>query len=446
MIILGIGSNEGDRLGFIRQAVESLRALPALTLRAVSPVYESDALVTEDAPAAWHKPYLNIAVYGETTASAQELLAQCKAIETALGRRPGKRFSPRVIDIDILAYGNHVICEPQLCVPHASLIERPFALWPLADVAPTWCYPVRGEFYAKTARELAQRWGACDGDIPLKTRQISASIQETQYIGIINVTPDSFSDGGLHVAPEACVQRAQMWLDRGIKIIDVGAESTRPGAKLLDPRSEWQRLEPVLRALHPLAIPCLSLDTRHVEVAKRASAFGLRMLNDVSGLVDPHLRQLAIDHDWDVVLMHNMGVPADKNCTIALNEDPVTVVYDWAQRRIAELLAQGMKKQHIIFDIGVGFGKTAQQSLILLKNIDFFHRLGVRLYVGHSRKSFLNALLTIGEVADQDRDLATGLITGYLTSKEVHYVRVHDVVINQRMSQLYKALRMNFFD
>ncbi|MDB2414797.1 2-amino-4-hydroxy-6-hydroxymethyldihydropteridine diphosphokinase [Rickettsiales bacterium] len=154
MIILGLGSNVGDRIKYLEQAIQMLSE-NVLTAIQISPIYESDALLPTNSPESWDKTFLNLAITGETHLSADSLLHYIKRIEHSMGRKNTGVWSPREIDIDILAYGNSVINESSLIIPHKGLIERPFALFPLADLAPNWRYPAPGEYEGKTAFEIS---------------------------------------------------------------------------------------------------------------------------------------------------------------------------------------------------------------------------------------------------------------------------------------------------
>lgn len=154
MVILGLGSNVGDRLDYLAMAVRELNK-SVLVVTEKSPIYESQAILKEDSPADWNKPFLNMAIAGETHFSPEELLKEVKRIEKKLGRKEIGTWAPREIDIDILAYGNKSIQTDGLIIPHVALCTRPFALLPLADISPNWQYPVEGAFKGKTAYEIA---------------------------------------------------------------------------------------------------------------------------------------------------------------------------------------------------------------------------------------------------------------------------------------------------
>jgi 2-amino-4-hydroxy-6-hydroxymethyldihydropteridine diphosphokinase len=162
MIILGLGSNQGDKKTYLEKSIAALSNI--LTSLRCSSFYESDALLPQDAPENWNIPFLNRAISGETLLSPQDLLKEIKTIEKKLGRIDRGRWGPREIDIDILAYHDDVIQEPDLIIPHVGLLERDFALIPFAEIAPDWVYPVEGPDFGKTAnylscqRRLASRW------------------------------------------------------------------------------------------------------------------------------------------------------------------------------------------------------------------------------------------------------------------------------------------------
>jgi 2-amino-4-hydroxy-6-hydroxymethyldihydropteridine diphosphokinase/dihydropteroate synthase len=377
--------------------------------------------------------------------TADQLLKDLKAIEWRIGRRPSIRhWGPRIIDIDILAWDDNIILTDSLTVPHASLQERPFALWPLADIAPLWTFPLPGRYQGKTAAEIVERWGSrFSADAPFHTRQIQQRIDTPQLVGIVNVTPDSFSDGGDFLQPENALQQIIHLANAGAEIVDLGAESTAPSAQPLEAETEWARLEPVLAALKqachslPLA-PKISIDTRHSEVAAKALAYGVDWINDVSGLDDQAMRELIAASKVDCVVMHHLSVPSRSTHCLARGQDPVEQVYAWGEARLQKLEQQGIGRERIIFDPGIGFGKTAEQSLWLLRHAAIFKQLGTRLLIGHSRKRFLSLFST---APSAERDIETMVIALYLANQAVDYIRVHHVEMCARGLKVAAALR-----
>jgi 2-amino-4-hydroxy-6-hydroxymethyldihydropteridine diphosphokinase/dihydropteroate synthase len=444
MVILGLGSNLGDRLENLRNTYRLLKQLSGLIIKQVSPIYVSDALMPENAAADWDMPYLNLALRCETKLEPLELLNQIKNIEWSIGRKPTARhWGPRVIDIDILAWDNRIIQHENLSVPHASLQERPFALWPLADVAPLWVFPLPGENKGKTAAQMVEAWGSrFKGEAPFHTQQIQQRIDTPQLVGIINVTPDSYSDGGQFLHADNAVKQMQHLVKSGAEIIDIGAESTSPVAGAITAEKEWERLSPVLTSIkaqqkNGVITPKISIDTRHSDVAMKALALGVDWINDVSGLDNPHMREVIANGKADCVVMHHLSIPERRDRVLPRDQDPAKIVYEWAEKRLAELEQNGISRQRIIMDPGIGFGKMAEQSLYVLNHLSLFQSLGVRLLIGHSRKTFLS-LFTDQPFAE--RDAETMAMAIYLAQQTVDYIRVHNVEICARGLKVAAAL------
>lgn len=445
MIILGIGCNIGDRLANLRDALTHLRAIDELTVHQVSPVYESDALLPDNAPQNWDNPYLNLALSASTKLTPEQLIAKTKAIEEKMGRLEHPHWSPRIIDIDILAWHEEHYHTDKLHIPHKGLLERPFALWPLADVAPDWkyCEPHKNETH-KPAKELIKKFGSrFDGKAPLHTKQIAHRIDTPIMMGILNITTDSFSDGGKFIDLEAALAQTENLFNTGADIIDIGAESTRPvGATTLTPEKEWQRLQPILDAwqsfwLHKSFRPKLSIDTRKPETAEKLLAYKIDFFNDVTGLTDPKMLEIAKASKAKIIFMHNLGIPANPAIVLPPDKDPISVVYQWGQKQLENLTKLGVDKNRLIFDVGIGFGKNAEQSFALIKNIAQFHHLGIPILVGHSRKSFLNQFTN---KPFAERDIETATLSGFLATQKVDYLRVHDVDMNMRSLKINAAL------
>lgn len=408
-LYLGLGSNLGNRRAHLSGALERLAAHSVQLVR-VSPVVESPAMLPDDAPADWNQPFLNLVAHCQTEASPTEVLDAVKIIERELGRVDRGRWAPRPIDVDLLLYGRETLTTERLRVPHPGITQRAFVLTPLAALEPRMTIPGQG---ARTVLEHARAGGH---HLPL-------------WMGIVNLTPDSFSDGGELVDDAAVEARVAKLVGDGAEIIDFGAESTRPGAARLTVDEEWARLEPALGRLvdryrGSLLRPRLSIDTYHVETARRALALGADIVNDVSGLTTPAMIGLAATSGAEFVAMHNLGVPADKARTLPADEDPTAAVERWLEERLREWERAGIDASRIVFDPGVGFGKNALQSLRLLRNVKRLHRFGLRLLVGHSRKSFMHHVATTDRL---DRDLFTVGASLQLAAAGVDILRVHNV-------------------
>jgi dihydropteroate synthase len=264
----------------------------------------------------------------------------------------------------------------------------------------------------------------------------------TRVMGVLNVTPDSFSDGGAHLDPARAVARAQAIAEEGADLLDIGAESTRPGAEDVSPEVEWQRLEPVLRALPDLTSVPISVDTRHAEVARRALEAGADLVNDVSGLRDPEMRRLLARTGAPAIAMHMRGTPGTMQRDLEY-VDVVAEVYGGLAEAVAAAIADGADPDCLLVDPGLGFGKSGEQNLTLLHRLREFRCLGFPIVVGASRKSFLGR--SIGGTEPADR-LEPGLAAATIaTLAGASYVRTHDVRATVRAVALANAVREERF-
>jgi dihydropteroate synthase len=241
-------------------------------------------------------------------------------------------------------------------------------------------------------------------------------------MGVINVTPDSFSDGGRFGTPRTAIEAARRMAAQGASIIDIGGESTRPGAAPVDPEAEADRVLPVLEGLEDLP---LSVDTRRASVAERALRAGAILINDVSAGADPEMFGAVAAHGAGVVCMHMRGVPA------TMQRDPryadvVGEVEAYLLARAAAAEAAGVARDRILIDPGIGFGKTLSHNLALLRALPRLAGHGLPVLVGPSRKSFLGQI-TGREVADR-RDATTAAVTLCAFGPGAAVVRVHDVL------------------
>lgn len=249
----------------------------------------------------------------------------------------------------------------------------------------------------------------------------------TKLVGILNVTPDSFSDGGAHAVPEDAVARYQALLEAGADIVDIGAESTRPGAVPLTSEEEWARLGPVLQSVLPGKVP-VSVDTRHAQTAERALAAGVSIINDVTGLRDDAMLGVLANHDCPVVVMHARSVPVVRGEQWADGTDEVAAILHWKQEITERAQKAGIAAERLIYDPGIGFGKSREQSFALVRRADELVASGGQWYVGHSRKSFLT-LFT--DAAPEARDGWTLAFSRLLARAGVHYLRVHHVAMHR---------------
>lgn len=242
-------------------------------------------------------------------------------------------------------------------------------------------------------------------------------------MGILNVTPDSFSDGGEHAAPAAALAHARRMVDEGARIIDVGGESTRPGAAPVSVEEELARVLPVVQALAAEGM-CVSIDTRHAEVARVCLAAGAAIVNDVSGFCDTAMVDVVRASTCGVVIMHMQGVPATMQDAPAY-DNVVVDVCDWLGNQAATLEAAGVAHDRICVDPGPGFGKTPQQTLELVRNFQELVRLGYPVMAALSRKSFLRWAYGIDNPVERDGVSATEALMACELGASI--VRTHNV-------------------
>lgn len=417
-VALGLGSNEGDRLAYLRSAI-GLLSREVRVLRA-SPVYESQAMLPAEAPSdgSWDRPFLNLALECETSLSPEALLALLKRVEQKVGRESRSRWAPRPIDVDILASDGPAVSSPGLVIPHPGLLGRPFALLPLADLWPD----LRVDGASAAHRAAAWRFEAPE-QVPFGTRPTGLAL--TELVGILNVTPDSFSDGGAYFDPARACERALVLARAGARVVDIGAESTRPGAAAISADEEWRRLAPVLDALGGAHESLkISVDTRHVETARRALSAGAAWVNDVTGFESAELRRAVADSPAELVVMHSLGIPPDSSHTLPPGKDPIEELLSWGEKKLRTFEGEGISRERVILDPGIGFGKLAFQSWLVLEGIGRLHELGCRVLVGASRKSFLSL---VTDLPAAERDLESSVIAARLAAEGVQYIRVHDV-------------------
>jgi dihydropteroate synthase len=261
-------------------------------------------------------------------------------------------------------------------------------------------------------------------------------------MGVVNVTPDSFSDGGTFVHAEAAIAHGLAMAADGADIVDVGGESTRPGAAPVEPAEEWRRVGPVVTELAAAGLT-VSIDTMHRVTAEKALKAGARIVNDVSGgLNDADLPRLVADAGVPYVVMHWRARSADMQSR-AVYDDVVSDVCRELSARVDALLALGISVDQLVLDPGLGFAKTAAHNWSLLAQLDVLLALGRPLLVGASRKSFLGGLL-----ADPDgtprpadrRDAATTALTALVAARGAWAVRVHNVAASRDAVEVVAAL------
>ena len=433
LCFIGVGSNVGPRVATACRAWQQVQARVGAVV-ATSHLYDTAPQHVVDQPR-----FLNGVVVAATALPPRAVLRELKAAEAALGREDRGRHGPREVDLDVLFHGTNMVADADLEVPHPRAARRDFVLRPLRDARralDVYEVPYDAGDVALVDNVLSEPW-LRDATLarvwaPLDPDHHWPRGDRTPVMGILNATPDSFSDGGEHASVAAAVARAGAMVDDGADCLDVGGESTRPGAVQPPLEEELARVLPVVEALRAKfpGLP-LSVDTRRGAVAAAARAAGATLTNDVSGgSHDPAmLATLADDPDQrGVCLMHMRGTPL----TMA---DPARRVYAGGvvdgvaaelRDRVAAAAAAGVAPWRVLVDPGVGFAKDTAQNLELLRGLGELRRKtgDLPLLLGVSRKRFLGDLT--GEPDAAKRDAATaGACAATVPHADV--VRVHDV-------------------
>lgn len=263
-------------------------------------------------------------------------------------------------------------------------------------------------------------------------------------MGVLNVTPDSFSDGGDFIRLEAALDHARVLQIAGADIIDIGGESTRPGAKRVTLAEEQARVLPVIEAIVAELGAKVSIDTMNAETARLAVAAGASIINDVSGgLADPDMFKVAADAGATIVISHWRGF-SDQMDTLATYDDVAAEVAAELKLRVDAALATGIEQSQIVIDPGLGFAKDMQQNWKLVARLDKLEELGYPILVGASRKRFIAGVIEPdepAEVSNERRDLATAVLTALLLQRKIWGVRVHNVLATTDAIRVVAALR-----
>ena len=261
--------------------------------------------------------------------------------------------------------------------------------------------------------------------------------EETGIMGIINVTPDSFSDGGKYANVEATVMRAKQMVADGADIIDIGGESSRPGAEPITANEECRRVIPVVQALAEQSQIPISVDTYKAKVAHEALSAGACVINDITALHgDPNMCQIVADAQAGVILMHMQGVPATMQ-KAPTYQNVVTEVHAWLTEVASQAVDRGIDSSRIMIDPGIGFGKTFDHNLEILRHLMQFRGIGYPMLVGVSRKKFIGRILNLPVHQRQEGTAATvawSIING------ANVVRVHDVAKMKQVAQVINTI------
>lgn len=253
----------------------------------------------------------------------------------------------------------------------------------------------------------------------------------SKIAGILNITPDSFSDGGLYCSKQKALEHTEDMIAQGIDIIDIGAVATNCYASKITPEQELARMQDILPSVITLAHNArveVSIDTFSPLVASFAIEHGIDYINDQCGGTSQIL-DLIVNTDVKLIFMHSLVVPVNKQIVLAEDIDLIETLYKWASDKINFFVIYGISTERLIFDPGIGFGKSAKQSWHIIKEVEAFKRLNIPLMIGHSRKSFLAEVFN----NHREKDLQTAIVSMFLQHKNIDYIRVHNVALHKKL-------------
>lgn len=426
MIYISIGSNIGNRLSNIRHAVKLIEQR-ILKNTHQSIIIETNAILKDNSPDSWNMPYLNMVIAGETKLSPNQLLSSLKDIEKTIGREDSyEKWSPRVIDLDILLYNNEKISTENLCIPHSELLNRDFFIHLLAMMPESYIPYLNINGSKIKADEYAHK------NLDANKLFTNSFALGPEIVGILNITPDSFSDGGKNFNPDDAVKNANQMVKDGAEIIDIGAQSTRPGGiEIIGPDAEYERLKPVLDNIKSINAK-ISIDSYHPKLILRLiENYEIDWINDVTGNLDNQTLKEVAQAGCKIATMHSLSIPPRKDLVITHELEAKFTLKKWIDDIYEKMSSCGFSDEDIIVDPGIGFGKSIYQNLSLLKNVDYIKKTGIKLLIGHSRKSFMTGFC---KEDSHNRDLETAAISSFLkNTNNVDYIRVHNPRHHQRL-------------
>ncbi|KAF3122433.1 trifunctional dihydropteroate synthetase [Orbilia oligospora] len=444
---IAFGSNLGDKFVLIRDALAELNRRNIRVIR-TSSLYESKPMYVED-----QDLFLNGVCQVQTKLAPMELLRELQAIENHFGRVKLIDKGPRNIDLDILLYGTQVVNEPDLIIPHASMLEREFVLRPLCDIAADLPHP-------QTSTTFASHLSSLPGESTVYPRvllspsipslQPTSETRPTHVMAIINLTPDSFSDGGIHTTPNVrdTVSKA---VKAGVSIVDLGGMSTRPNAAEISEAEEINRVIPAIKAVRSSSDPAvkkvtISIDTFRASVAREAVNAGADIINDISGgVLDPEMIKTAIELDVPIMLMHMRGTPQTMGSQANYPDGVIETVGRELEERLDAALKAGVKRWKIILDPGLGFAKTTEHNLEILRNFAKLRArkglVGIPWLIGPSRKKFIGEITGVPDASR--RQWGTGAAVTASVAGGVDIIRVHDIDEMTKVAKMADAIWRN---
>ncbi|KAG9307286.1 hypothetical protein G9A89_017114 [Geosiphon pyriformis] len=434
LVFIALGSNMGDTVDNINSALSKIQEKCNSKILDTSFLYETSPMhITDQAR------FLNAACKIITDLSPEELLQKLKAIEAEMGRFDVVtiRYGPRPIDLDIIFYDDIEYTSDTLSIPHPRMHEREFVLRPICDIAKGKEHP---KLYKTCGQLLNQLLNSLDYDlqgndiwrvIPIgKSKWRLGS--KTFLMGVLNVTPDSFSDGGLYNNVDDAVTRFEKLVLEGADIIDIGGMSTRPNATDIPAEEELSRVLPVIQTIRAKGITNIpiSIDTYRATVAERAIAAGADLINDVSGgMLDPEMFSVMANANIPVCLQHMRGDPKSMTHFTQYEDVIIDICYELSER-VNHAIQAGVKRWNIIIDPGIGFAKDYSQNFQILRRLsDMISQNspleGFPCLLGPSRKGFIGHVIQQSEA--KNRVWGTAAACTASVAGGVDILRVHDV-------------------
>ncbi|OVA00830.1 Pterin-binding [Macleaya cordata] len=458
-VVIALGSNVGNRLNNFNEALRLMKK-SGIHITRHGCLYETEPAYVTDQPL-----FLNSAIRGVTKLGPHELLGVLKKIEKEMGRTDGIRYGPRPIDLDILFYGKFKIHSEILTIPHERIWERPFVMAPLidllgsaidSDTVASW------HSFSRQKQGIFESWEKLGGEsligrdgmrrvLPIGNRLWDWS-QKTHVMGILNLTPDSFSDGGKFQNVDSAISQVQLMISEGVDIIDIGAQSTRPFATKISAEEELDRLIPVLEAVQQIPEvedKFLSVDTFYSKVASEAVSKGAHLVNDVSGgKLDSDMLKVVSGLEVPYVLMHMRGDPSTmQNGENLQYENVCRQVTSELYSRVTEAESSGIPAWRIILDPGIGFSKKNEDNLDILVGLSTIREeIGLKslaashapILIGPSRKRFLGDICSQTDASRRDPATVAAVTAGVLGGANI--VRIHNVRDNLDAVRLCDAL------
>lgn len=462
---LSLGSNIEDRLSNIHQALDLLKKEKEVAIVDTSFLYLSEY---QGALRVKGMGFLNAAVKVRTSHGPQELLALVKKIEYSIGRAKIEENDDRNIDLDIIFYNNLVVDSGNLTMPHPRMHLREWVLRPLLDIDPFFIHPCYNTSVACLLESYLRKadhripMGLAPEDMPClnveRVIQLGRSLHKwdvpgrSLIMGILNVTPDSFSDGGSNLDPKDAEKRFFEMVEQGADVIDIGGVSTRPGADEVEVSEEYSRVIPVLEAVRKVNKDVvISIDTTTPEIAGECLKRGADLINTtVCTNKTQEMYKLIASSNIPIVIMHSRGTP--KTMISFITDHRRSELLEEVSRETNAILAEarrlGIYKWNIILDPGIGFAKTPVQNLDMISEYHRYHPFSsYPCLVGHSRKSFIQklGLAAVGSASCSHPITLWGTLaaTSILCHNQTFIIRVHDVPENSYVAKLHDLANVN---